>query len=259
MDEITLTTAEAARLYQAASAEADRRRPRASRREGRWEALRHPAAAISLCVLAAASVVAVGVFIHDNGPTRGGSAVVSPPSRTATQSAHTPWNSGGPSYGLGNPQPWAPRLKSFGGGAGVDAQTVSLADARARAGYPVGVPSSDLAPPSAIRRVWFWRRPDDGGNVVAIEYARLEIVYGPVPASYRAVPTYRNMVKQGADPGARIHAINGIPAYLAPPRTDVHGVSHPGYVVYTKDNVQISVVGDYTATQLLAIADSISR
>jgi hypothetical protein len=106
--------------------------------------------------------------------------------------------------------------------------------------------------------VWFWQRPDDGGNVVAIEFARLEIVYGPVPASYRAVSTYENMVKQAADPGASIQTVNGIPAYLAAPQTDAQGISHPGYVIYTKNNVQISVEGYYTATRLLAIANSIS-
>ena len=46
MDDITLTTAQAARLYQAASAEADRRRPKANRRTARWAPLRRPVAAI---------------------------------------------------------------------------------------------------------------------------------------------------------------------------------------------------------------------
>lgn len=89
---------------------------------------------------------------------------------------------------------WEPRLKWFGDDY---ATSVSLAEARARATFPVEAPSSVL-PDSSIKRVWL-RETGPFPEVVAIEYEHLEIVETPMDSAYNGPRSYRGMAGEQAD------------------------------------------------------------
>ena len=148
------------------------------------------------------------------------------------------------------------RLRSFDGGSGVHAESVNLATAQARAGFPVSVPTSALASPTEIRRIWLVRRPDNGGNIVALEYPKLEVTTAPIATTFDSARAYREMVKQHTDPGATTQMVSGVLAYVAPP-VDTGSVHRPGYLAFTKNHIQTTIEGYYSPAELRAITESI--
>lgn len=158
------------------------------------------------------------------------------------------------------------------------AQSLSLADAKAKASIPVLVPSADAmktaigtlipnapqaasngTPDDSIRRVWLTRGRDDmaGMDAVSIEYNQLEITEADMGPNYDGPASYRGMVRNSYS-SASLENIDGSVALVSPPHTDNVGVLHPGFVAFMKGTVQIRVEGYYPAAQLVAIANSLS-
>ncbi|MGC9973869.1 MAG: hypothetical protein ABSC36_00580 [Gaiellaceae bacterium] len=174
---------------------------------------------------------------------------------------------------------WQPRVS---GPPASTEKAVSLAEAKAQAGIPVLAPSDDAVsaavpdliagapatepasdgstpPDDAVRVIWLDHQGAIGapGDVVHIEYNHLEITEAKMDSSWDGPRSYRGMVDQQADPNAYLGTIHGSTAYIAPPNDD-QGMVHPGYVMFMKRNVQITVEGYYPATDLVKIADSLN-
>ena len=76
-------------------------------------------------------------------------------------------------------------------------------------------------------------------------------------SAWNGPTAYRGMAREQADPGAHVGTVQGETAYVAPPNTDEYGVPHSGYVLFTKDDIQITVLGYYSERELLLIANSL--
>jgi hypothetical protein len=76
-------------------------------------------------------------------------------------------------------------------------------------------------------------------------------------STWNGPAAYRGMAREQADPGAHVGTVQGETAYVAHPNTDEYGVPHPGYVLLTKGDIQITVLGYYSERELLLIADSL--
>ena len=176
-----------------------------------------------------------------------------------------------------NHGPWQPRVS----GPPASGETaVSLAGAKAQADIPVIAPSEDTVssavpdliagapaatpaatgtpPDNAVRVVWLDHQKLIGapGDVVHIAYNHLEITEVKMDSSWDGPRDYHGMVDQQADPNAYLGAVQGSTAYVAPPNHE-QGMVHPGYVMFTKGDVQITVEGYYPAADLLMIANSL--
>jgi hypothetical protein len=181
-------------------------------------------------------------------------------------------------FGIISPT-WQPRVN---GPPASTEKAVSLTEAKAQADIPVLAPSEDAVsaavpdlisgapatepaaggstpPDDAVRVIWLDHQGAIGapGDVVHIEYNHLEITEAQMDSSWDGPRSYRGMVDQQADPNAYLGIVQRSTAYVAPPN-DREGIVHPGYVMFMKGNVQITVEGYYPATDLAKIADSLN-
>lgn len=170
--------------------------------------------------------------------------------------------------------PWKPHITAFGYS---DAKTVSLAEAKAQAAFPVLAPNADavssavpdLTPgapaaepaaagtpaDSAMRIIWLNHHgPLD---LVAIEYNHLEIREEQMRPNYDGLKSYRNLVDEQADPNAYLGNVQGSTAYVVPPNHE-QGMENPGGVTFMRGDVQIRAEGYYPAEDLVTIARSLS-
>ncbi|MGD0167048.1 MAG: hypothetical protein ABSC51_07145 [Gaiellaceae bacterium] len=174
---------------------------------------------------------------------------------------------------------WQPRVT---GPPASTEKAISLTEAKAQADIPVLAPSKDAVsaavpdlisgapatepasdgstpPDDAVRVIWLDHQGAIGapGDLVHIEYNHLEITEVQMDSTYDGPRSYRGMVDQQADPNAYLGIVQSSTAYVAPPNNK-EGTVHPGYVMFMKGNVQIIVEGYYPATDLVAIANSLS-
>lgn len=248
----TLTRDQASELYERLSREAAARNSRARR-------LRLVAKSGAGVALAAVLATGAVMAAHWPGGKSSPKYEFTPTVRTHQSSKST----------LGLPyRKWEPQ--GLSGIAHSEAFSLSLDEARARAAFPVGAPTSDLAPESSIKAVWFLRLSKEDNDpqgttreAVAIDYEHLEVLEEQMGSAYASA--WNGLVLEDckgascdlAHPGAYMSVVQGLPAYVAPPNIDADNLPHPGMVVFMRGTVQIIVIGYYSDSDLLAIANSI--
>jgi len=244
----TLTHDQASELYGRLSREAAARNSRARR-------LRIVGKSGAGVALVAVLALGAGLTLHWSSSSHGGYSF--------TPTLHTK-EGGRAIQGLAYHE-WRPRIDDFGAIGNGKTEALSVDEARATAVFAAGIPTSDLVPESSIRKIWFFRDdkddPDHQPNYGAVEYDHLEVLYyqeeSEESPTLNGPSVYRAMAAQGADFGAHVVTVQGVPAFMGPARIGADNLKRPGLVMFMKGRVQISVRGYYSEDDLIAIANSI--
>jgi|GEM_PF-2165392 len=244
----TLTHDQASELYERLAREATARNSRARR-------LRLVGKGGVVVVLAAVLALGAGLTLHWSSSSHGGYSF--------TPTLHTKEDNRA-TLGLAYHE-WKPRIDDFGAIGNGKTEALSLNEARTTAVFAPGIPTSDLVPESSIRKIWFFdddkNDPDQQLDYGAVEYDHLEVLYQQRQSEdspYLNGPSaFREMAVKDADIGAHMTTVQGVPAFVGPPRIGADNLTRPGLVMFMKGRIQISVTGYYNEDDLIAIANSL--
>ncbi|MBI4261156.1 MAG: hypothetical protein HY658_11375 [Actinobacteria bacterium] len=128
----------------------------------------------------------------------------------------------------------------------VGGRKATLAEADRLVNYPLYRPNDPMASDSTIREVWI----DEPGGQVAFEYADGLIVFLS-EETFDPEQMYENQIKEGV-PG-KIVTVNGRTALVV--SADELG---PGSIDFLIDGIEISIIGNLEAPDLIRIAESVS-
>ena len=136
---------------------------------------------------------------------------------------------------------------------------VSLAQARSLAGFAVPVPDSALASPEKLSKVWFASWKTDDGTVereVVLDYvsSNIRITIDPAGAGFGSDPraAYLKEAASIGQPESSVQTVNGAPALVVAAANGQNG-----FVDMDMNGIHIAVIGPYSATELIAVANTL--
>lgn len=138
-------------------------------------------------------------------------------------------------------------------------RVVSLAQARSLAGFAVPVPDSALASPEKLSKVWFASWKTDDGTVereVVLDYvsSNIRITIDPAGAGFGSDPraAYLKEAASIGQPESSVQTVNGAPALVVAAANGQNG-----FVDMDMNGIHIAVIGPYSATELIAVANTL--
>ena len=142
------------------------------------------------------------------------------------------------------------------------ARVVTLSQASHLTGYPIPAPSTSLANPAGLSKVWYATLPtDEGGRSVELDYlstgVAIDYTSPPAEALTDSLGVYTKMARSL---DTSVQTVHGVPA-LVVGATGANGLDsdhgQPGFVDMVLNGTHIVVMGSYPAQDLVTIAESI--
>lgn len=135
----------------------------------------------------------------------------------------------------------------------IAARQMTIAEARATAGYPIPLPHASAASQANLTRVWM-----DSKHEVALVFDNGKITITMQPATYRDPKTrFETFISENRSGKVAMGSVNGQPALVISPNTDAPK-TNPAWVKIYRNGTDINVYShDYGTATLLKIAASI--
>jgi hypothetical protein len=168
----------------------------------------------------------------------------------------------GTSAGHGPPPTLGVPVGPIGSKPFIGAYRVTLSQASRLIGYPIPAPSTELANPGNLSKVWFARLPqDEGGRSVELDYIKTGIAVDYTsPSSVALTNPLAVYTKMAKGLNLTVRTVHGVPALVvgatSQPSLDASN-GQPGFVDMVLNGEHIVVMGNHSAADLVAVAESI--
>lgn len=130
----------------------------------------------------------------------------------------------------------------------------TLADARAGVQYDLPLPDSELANTTTLSGIWL----DEKGQAVALVYDGDQLTVMMWPWQYDDPAALFLQRVQASSAKETVSAVNGCPALVIEPNTDVDG-KNPAWIEFVCNGIDVNVESStYTLDQLMDVASSIA-